>query len=138
MSRRAFMTKHGTPAQFCPKSTTSVSPGATASVSPGLNVRVFTTLPKTFSRPVLSFAPATPFQQYASTGLSARSHRRQTSPPSEGRISPVNSSLATAAANAGEPNAGHAARASYSSPSKMAACLTLPATPAFQVSGDVP
>ena len=124
-----FITKAGTAAQFWPKSTTSVSPGSTASAAAGSKTRVFTTLPKTFF--ALS-SPSTPFQQYASTGLSARSPRRTTSAPAVGNISPLNSLFSSGATKSSAPKYGCATRASYSSPSKIAACFTAPATPHFQ------
>ena len=76
----------GTAAQFCPKSTTSVSPAATVIASPGLKVRTFRTVPY-----ASSVAPSTPFQVHAATGSSVRSVRRCTAPPAIGRTSPANS-----------------------------------------------
>ncbi len=123
----ALNSNQGTAAQFCPKSTTSFSPGFIVISSPGAYSRVITTVPK-----ASSLAPVTPFHTYVLRGCRAKSSRRYTSAPSEGIIRPLNSVFFSGTRSVWATSCPSCSRASYSSPSNIEACLTGPAIPAFQ------
>jgi len=79
----------------------------------------------------------TPFLSENGPRDRARSRRSATSPPHDGRITPVNSPLISGVCVRPSPVTGSATRASYSSPSKIAAWTTAPATPHRHPSGPV-
>ena len=123
----------GTPAQFCPKSTTRCSPGLTIISSPAANSFFITTLPYSSS-----LAPSTSCQVYALTGERAKSLRKYISAPAVGKISPANSVFISGVESSSGVSYPGLTRASYTSPSNIAACFTGPAIPAFHATVSVP
>ena len=85
-----------------------------------------------------SLSPVTPSQVYALMGKRARSSRWYISAPFVGRISPLNSLFSSGAESFSGVSYPGSTRASYCSPSKMAACVIGPATPERQLAVSVP